>query len=51
MTRSFLAQGWKVLDQERLSKLELPDHETVVEIPRRMLQFFPEVNGGGVAHV
>ncbi|MER8067475.1 hypothetical protein ABTZ59_04075 [Streptomyces sp. NPDC094034] len=50
-TDSYLVQGWKVLDEQRLSKLDLPDHETVVEIPKRMLQFFPEVNGGGGAGV
>ncbi len=35
-----------MLDEKRLSQLELPGHETVVEIPERMLQFFPGVNGG-----
>jgi len=28
-----------------------PDHETVLEIPKRMMQFFPEVIGGGGAGV
>jgi hypothetical protein len=50
-THNYLVQGWKVLDGERLSQLDLPDHETVVEIPRRMMQFFPEVSGGGGSHV
>ncbi|MFD7894001.1 hypothetical protein ACFV0C_20810 [Streptomyces sp. NPDC059568] len=43
---NYVIQGWKVLDRERLSILDLPDHEGVVEIPKRMTQFFPEVNGG-----
>ncbi|MGW7491145.1 hypothetical protein [Streptomyces sp. NPDC054786] len=45
----YLVQGLKVLDGERLSELDLPDHETVVEIPKYMAQFFPEVRGGGRA--
>jgi hypothetical protein len=27
---------------------EIPAHETVVRIPKRMMPFFPEVSGGGV---
>ncbi|WP_310726488.1 hypothetical protein [Streptomyces sp. N2A] len=45
-TDNYLVQGWKVVDDERLSQLDLPSHETVVEIPKRMTQFFPEVSGG-----
>lgn len=33
-------------DEERTSQLDIPAHETVIELPRRMMQFFPEVNGG-----
>ncbi|TJZ41463.1 hypothetical protein FCH28_37170 [Streptomyces piniterrae] len=42
-TDNYLVQGWKVLDQERLAQMDIPGHETVVEIPRRMVQFFLEV--------
>ncbi|MFD8750186.1 hypothetical protein ACFV0O_04280 [Kitasatospora sp. NPDC059577] len=49
-TDNYLIQGWKVPDQARRSQLNLPDHEDVVEFPRRMMQFFPEVNGGPDAH-
>ncbi|MDQ8704868.1 hypothetical protein RCO28_20575 [Streptomyces sp. LHD-70] len=41
----YLVQGLKVLDEERLSQMDLPNYETVVEIPKYMAQFFPEVNG------
>lgn len=44
---TYLVQSWKVTDDERLAQLDLPDHETVVELPRRMMQFFPEVKGDG----
>jgi len=42
---TYLVQGWKVLDTERLAQLDIPEHETVVELPKRMMQFFPEVSG------
>ncbi|MDJ0383159.1 hypothetical protein [Streptomyces sp. G-G2] len=37
---TYLVQGWIVSDDVRLKQLDLPDHESVVEIPRRMVQFF-----------
>ncbi|MFI1835971.1 hypothetical protein [Streptomyces olivaceoviridis] len=46
-TDTYLVQGWKVVDDERRSQMDLPGHEDVVEIPKRMMQFFPEVSGGG----
>jgi hypothetical protein len=45
-TGHYVLQGWKVTDPERLAQMNIPDHETVIEFPRRMMQFFPEVNGG-----
>ncbi|MQS12831.1 hypothetical protein F7Q99_11135 [Streptomyces kaniharaensis] len=45
-TGNYLLQGWKVLDSERLAQMDIPEHETVIEFPRRMMQFFPEVTGG-----
>lgn len=47
----YLVQGLRVLDEERLGQLDLPDHETVVEIPKYMVNFFPEVSGDGGANV
>jgi hypothetical protein len=46
-TDTYLLQGWKVLDTDRLGQMDIPEHETVIEFPRRMMQFFPEVNGSG----
>ena len=40
---TYLVQGWKVLDDKRLGQMDIPGHESVVEIPRRMVQFFLEV--------
>ncbi|WP_371652873.1 MULTISPECIES: hypothetical protein [unclassified Streptomyces] len=39
---TYLVQGWK-LDSERLKQMDIPGHESAVEIPRRMVQFFLEV--------
>jgi hypothetical protein len=47
VTGNYLLQGWKVLDADRLAQMSIPEHETVIEFPKRMMQFFPEVNGGG----
>lgn len=49
VTDNYLLQGWKVLDEERLSQLDIPDHEDVIEFPRRMMKFFPKVNHGADA--
>ncbi|MBB5116848.1 hypothetical protein AF335_23755 [Streptomyces eurocidicus] len=45
-TGNYVLQGWRVLDAERLGQMDIPEHETVIEFPKRMMQFFPEVNGG-----
>ena len=42
---TYVVQGWRITD-ERLSEMDIPGHETVVEIPSRMLQFLPEVKSG-----
>jgi hypothetical protein len=43
---SYVIQGWKITDEARLAEIGLvPEHETVIEIPKRMMQFFPEVGG------
>lgn len=48
---TYLFQSWKVTDPERLAQLDVPDHETVIEFPARMLQFLPGVTGGdGTVH-
>ncbi|MFF0386042.1 hypothetical protein [Streptomyces sp. NPDC004286] len=32
---TYLVQGWKVEDADRLGQLDVPGHETVIEMPRR----------------
>ncbi|MFD4542494.1 hypothetical protein [Streptomyces bauhiniae] len=42
-TDRYLVQGFKV-DEERLAQLNLPPHETAVDIPRYMAKFFLAVD-------
>ncbi|WTA59411.1 hypothetical protein OG211_13485 [Streptomyces niveus] len=42
-TDNYILQGWRVTDPDRLAQLDIPGHETVIEFPKRMMPFFPEV--------
>ncbi|MFF3672447.1 hypothetical protein ACFYYS_00530 [Streptomyces sp. NPDC002120] len=44
-TDNYLVQGWKV-DDGRRSAMNLPENEDVIEIPRRMVQFFMKEDRG-----
>lgn len=37
---SWVVQGWVVTDSDALKQLNVPEGETVVEIPDRMIPFF-----------
>jgi hypothetical protein len=39
---TWVVQGWVVTDRDALAQMDVPDGETCVEIPDRMLQFFRE---------
>ena len=41
-----VVQGWKLTAADRTEIGEVSAHEDVVRIPKRMLQFLPEVRGG-----
>ncbi|MFD4923055.1 hypothetical protein ACFWNE_17350 [Streptomyces goshikiensis] len=43
---TYLFQSWKVADPARLAGIEVPDHETVIEFPSRLLSLFPQVDRG-----
>ncbi len=43
---SYVLQGFKITNPEELAQMTIPEHETVIRFPRRMMQFFPEVHGG-----
>jgi hypothetical protein len=39
---SWLVQGWAVTDPAALAEMNIPEGETVVEIPDRLVPFFRE---------
>ncbi len=44
----YVVQGWRITDAATLDAIgEIPAHETVIRIPKRLMVVFPEVNGGG----
>lgn len=36
---TYVIQGWKVLDPEALAAMDIPDHETAIEVPTALLGF------------
>ncbi len=47
---SYVVQGWRITDAATLADIgEIPEHETVIRIPKRLMPVFPEVNGGSGA--
>lgn len=38
--RSWIVQGWVVTDSDALTTMDIPDGETCVEIPDRLVPFF-----------
>jgi hypothetical protein len=46
----YVIQGWRITDPGTLAQIgAVPDHETVLRFPKRMMQFFKEVANGGTA--
>jgi hypothetical protein len=44
---TYVMQGWKITDPAALAQIGgIPDHETVIRFPKRMMQFFEERSGG-----
>lgn len=37
---TWVVQGWMVTDSDALAQMGIPDGETAVEIPDRMIEFF-----------
>lgn len=40
---TYVVQGWKLTDAEALSQMDIPAHETAVEIPAALLRYAPHV--------
>lgn len=43
---SWVVQGWLVADPDALAQMDIPEGETCVEIPDRMLHFFGRGDDG-----
>lgn len=44
---TYVVQGWRITDGATLAEVgDVPAHETVIRIPKRLMTVFPEVNGG-----
>lgn len=44
---NYVVQGWRITDATTLDAVgDIPPHETVIRIPKRLMVVFPEVNGG-----
>jgi hypothetical protein len=44
----YVLQGWKITDPEILASLEIPDHETVRAVPKRLFRHLPKDYSGGL---
>ena len=45
-----MIQGWRITDPGTLAEVgAVPAHETVLRLPKRMMQFFKEVSDDGAA--
>lgn len=49
---TYVMQGWRVTDPADVAELlraagrdHVPEHETLIRFPKRMMPLFPEVNG------
>ncbi|MGH3778302.1 MAG: hypothetical protein ACRDRR_21605 [Pseudonocardiaceae bacterium] len=40
--RSWVVQGWVVTDPDALAAMDIPEGETCVEIPARLIPFFQQ---------
>jgi hypothetical protein len=47
---TFLVQGYVVTDPEALSQMRIPDGETVVEVPKRLMKYLPPEEQHGEDH-
>ncbi|MFC4586964.1 hypothetical protein [Sphaerisporangium corydalis] len=38
----YVIQGWRITDPETLAQLDIPDHETVIAVPKALMSHLPE---------
>ena len=47
---TYVIQGWRITDPDTLAQIgAVPTHETVLRLPKRMMQFFKEAGNDGAA--
>jgi hypothetical protein len=42
----FVLQGWKITDPDALARLDLPDHETALAVPKELMRYLPKEDNG-----
>jgi len=47
---TYLVQGYVVTDPEALAAMHIPNGETVVEVPRRLMKFVPSEDLSAEGH-
>ena len=47
---TYLVQGYAVTDPEALAQMRIPDGETVVEVPKRLMKYLPAEERHGDGH-
>jgi hypothetical protein len=47
---TYLVQGYVVTDPEALSQMRVPDGETVVEVPKRLMKYLPPEEAHAEGH-
>jgi hypothetical protein len=48
----YVIQGWRITDPSTLAEIgTVPEHETVLRFPKRMMRFFEETSSDGAARL
>lgn len=42
----YVIQGWKITDPDTLAQLDLPEHETVIAVPKKLMTHLPKGEHG-----
>jgi len=45
----YVIQGWKITDPATLAQLDMPAHETVIAVPKKLMRYLPKDNLHGPA--
>lgn len=42
----YVIQGWRITDPDTLAQLDLPDHETAIAVPKKLMDHLPKDTHG-----